>query len=103
MGKTKQEDNVEDRSGQPAELAQKSEQQTQEQKISELQMPEQQMPIAAKRIAAAIGIFLLLALVVATFVVACVDFNGKDQVFAALLLCDIVIPVFLWFILRFLR
>lgn len=93
MGKTEQEENVEDRSGQSAELAQKSEQQT----------PERQTQIAAKRIAAAIGIFFLLALVVATFVVACVDFNGKDRVFSALLLCDIVIPVFLWFILRFLR
>lgn len=61
----------------------------------------QPAPIAAKRVAAAIGVFLLLALVAATFVVACIDFDGKEQVFSALLLCDIVIPVFLWVILHF--
>ncbi|MDE6712321.1 MAG: hypothetical protein K2K20_01100 [Lachnospiraceae bacterium] len=61
----------------------------------------QTAPIAAKRIAAAIGVFLLLALVAATFVVACIDFDGKEQIFSALLLCDIVIPVFLWVILHF--
>lgn len=62
----------------------------------------QQAPIAAKRIAAAAGVILLLLLVAATFVLACMDFNGKERVFSALLLCDIAIPVFLWFILRFL-
>lgn len=61
----------------------------------------QPAPMAAKRIAAMIGVFLLLALVAATFVVACIDFDGKEQVFSALLLCDIVIPVFLWVILHF--
>lgn len=88
MGKTEPENKVEDRRGQSAELEPESEQQT---------------PIAAKRIAAVIGIFFLLVLVAATFIVACIDFNGKDHVFSALLLCDVVIPVFLWFILRFLR
>lgn len=61
----------------------------------------QAAPIAAKRIAAMIGILLLLALVAATFVVACIDFDGKERIFSALLLCDIVIPVFLWVILHF--
>ncbi len=58
--------------------------------------------MTAKRIAAMTGVLLLLVLVIATLVVACIDFNAKEQVFSALLLCDIVIPVFLWFILRFL-
>lgn len=61
----------------------------------------QPAPIAAKRIAAMIGVILLLALIAATFVVACIDFDGKEQVFSALLLCDIVIPIFLWVILHF--
>ncbi|MDE6687390.1 MAG: hypothetical protein K2K17_08745 [Lachnospiraceae bacterium] len=61
----------------------------------------QPVTLVAKRIAAAIGVFLLLALVAVTFVVACIDFDGKEQVFSALLLCDIVIPVFLWVILHF--
>lgn len=58
--------------------------------------------MTAKRIAAMTGVLLLLLLVIATLVVACIDFSAKEQVFSALLLCDIVIPVFLWFILRFL-
>lgn len=62
---------------------------------------EQPAPIAAKRIAAVIGVLFLLALIAATFVVACIEFDGKEQIFLALLLCDIVIPVFLWVILRF--
>lgn len=63
--------------------------------------PKRTTSRAAKRIAAVVGVFLLLALVIATLIVACIEFSGKEQVFLALLLCDIVIPVFLWFILRF--
>lgn len=87
MGETEQENNVEEREEQAVDFGTES---------------GQPAPIAAKRIAAAIGVFLLLLLVAATFVVACIDFNGKERVFSALLLCDVVIPVFLWFILRFL-
>lgn len=78
---------MEDRAGQTADLGQEA---------------GQPPVMTAKRIAAAVGVIFLLTLAAATFVVACVDFNGKEQVFSALLLCDVVIPVFLWFILRFL-
>ena len=56
----------------------------------------------AKRIAAMMGVVLLVVMVLATFVVPFLSFEGVDQVFTALLLCDIAIPVFLWFVLRFL-
>lgn len=63
------------------------------------------MPVngKAKRIAAMLGVILLVVMILATFVVACLNFEGSGQVFMALLLCDIAIPVFLWFILHFLH
>ena len=79
----------------------------QENKIEEMKVQDKELKkelttsVTAKRVAAVIGVFLLLALVIATLIVACIEFSGKEQVFLALLLCDIVVPVFLWFILRF--
>ena len=63
------------------------------------------MPVngKAKRIAAMLGVILLVVMILATFIVACLNFEGSGQVFMALLLCDIAIPVFLWFILHFLH
>lgn len=55
----------------------------------------------AKRIAAMTGVILLAVMILATFIVACLDFEGSGQVFLALLLCDFVVPVLMWFILRF--
>lgn len=64
-----------------------------------------EMPVngKARRIAAMLGVILLVVMILATFVVACLNFEGSGQVFMALLLCDIAIPVFLWFILHFLN
>lgn len=61
------------------------------------------MPVNGKnrRIAAMLGIILLVVLIVLTFIVACLDFEGSGQVFLALILCDFVVPVLMWFILRF--
>ena len=66
---------------------------------------EEQVPghSRGKRIAALTGVILLIVMVLATLVVACLDFNGSHQVFMALVFCDIAVPVFLWFILHFLH
>ena len=49
-----------------------------------------------KRIFAIIGIILLVALYIATLVVACLDFEGHDAVFQGLLAGSIGIPILLW-------
>lgn len=66
---------------------------------------EEQVPghSRGKRIAALTGVILLFVMVLATLVVACLDFNGSHQVFMTLVFCDIAVPVFLWFILHFLH
>lgn len=66
---------------------------------------EEQVPghSRGKRIAALTGVILLIVMVLATLVVACLDFNGSHQLFMALVFCDIAVPVFLWFILHFLH
>lgn len=51
------------------------------------------------RTVAIIGIILLLAMFIATLVVAFMDFENKDRVFMALVFSDIVVPVFLYFFL----
>ena len=48
------------------------------------------------RIVAVIGIVLLVALYVATLVVAIVDFPNADNLFKALLVADIGMPILLW-------
>ena len=70
-----------------------------------LSQDEEQVPghSRGKRIAALTGVILLIVMVLATLVVACLDFNGSHQVFMALVFCDIAVPVFLWFILHFLH
>lgn len=66
---------------------------------------EEQVPghSRGKRIAALTGVILLIVMVLATLVVACLDFNGSHQLFMVLVFCDISVPVFLWFILHFLH
>ena len=50
-----------------------------------------------KRIIALAGVILLVGMIVATLVVACLKFEGSDQIFKGLLCCDIAIPILLWF------
>ncbi|MGN0325688.1 MAG: hypothetical protein ACI4DW_05220 [Lachnospiraceae bacterium] len=66
---------------------------------------EEQVPghSRGKRIAALTGVILLIVMVLATLVVACLDFHGSHQLFMVLVFCDISVPVFLWFILHFLH
>lgn len=52
-----------------------------------------------KQIAALAGVVLLLTMVIATFVVACLKFDGSDRIFKGLLCCDIAVPILLWFYL----
>ena len=74
-----------------------------ENRMDDLEQIAAGMPANGKnrRIAAMLGIILLVVLIVLTFVVACLDFEGSGQAFLALLLCDFVVPVLMWFILRF--
>lgn len=51
----------------------------------------------AKRVIALIGVILLVIMVIATLVVACLKFDGSDKVFKGLISCDIAIPILLWF------
>lgn len=48
------------------------------------------------RIAAWIGIVLLVVLYAATLVVAIADFPNSDRLFNALLIADIGLPILLW-------
>lgn len=50
----------------------------------------------SKQIIALICVVLLVSLYVATFIVACLDFPGKDRMFAACLLATIGLPILLW-------
>ena len=54
-----------------------------------------------KRVIAMGTVIILGLMIVATLVVACLDFPGSDKVFMGLLLMDGVVPVFLWFFLHF--
>lgn len=54
-----------------------------------------------KRVIAMTTVVILGLMIVATLVVACLDFPGSDKVFMGLLLSDGVVPVFLWFFLYF--
>ena len=56
-----------------------------------------------KQAAALIGVALLLLMIIATLVVACLKFEGSANVFKGLICCDIAIPVLLWFYLYLLK
>ena len=56
-----------------------------------------------KQVSALIGVALLLLMIIATLVVACLKFEGSDMVFKGLLCCDIAIPVLLWFYLYLIK
>ena len=49
-----------------------------------------------KQIAALICVALLVLLYVATLIVACLDFPGSDQMFAACLIATIGLPILFW-------
>ncbi len=49
-----------------------------------------------KRVVALTGVVLLVLLLIATFVVGCMSFEGSQQVFVALVGFDIIIPVIVW-------
>ncbi len=49
-----------------------------------------------KQIAAITGIVLLVSLYIVTFVVAILDFPGKERLFAACLVASIGLPILLW-------
>lgn len=49
-----------------------------------------------QRILAWIGIVLLVALFVATLVLALIDFPGRERLFAACLLACVGVPILLW-------
>ena len=49
-----------------------------------------------QRIAAWIGIVLLVMLFIATLVCAFLDFEGSDRLFAACLLACVGVPILLW-------
>lgn len=49
-----------------------------------------------KRIVALVGVILLVGMIVATLVVACLKFEGSGEIFKGLLCCDIAIPILLW-------
>lgn len=49
-----------------------------------------------QRIAAWIGIILLVLLIVATLVCALVDFEGSERLFAACLFACVGVPILLW-------
>lgn len=53
----------------------------------------------ATRVIALLGVILLVGMILATFVVACIKFEGSDRIFKGLLSCDIAIPILLWFYL----
>lgn len=55
------------------------------------------------RIMALMGVIILLITIIATFVVALVNFEGSDKLFRALLVADIVIPGLLWVYLMIYR
>ena len=48
------------------------------------------------RFVALAGVAFLVIMVLATLVVACVDFDGSDKIFKGLIGMDIAIPCILW-------
>ncbi|HOO79700.1 MAG TPA: hypothetical protein PLZ77_08790 [Lachnospiraceae bacterium] len=64
---------------------------------------ERQTKTTPRQIAAWIGIIFLVVLILCTLIVACISFPGKEKVLIALSLCDIVVPVFMWFCLHLAR
>lgn len=48
------------------------------------------------RIVALLGVIILLLMIIATFVVAVVNFDGSERIFKGLLISDFVVPVILW-------
>lgn len=50
----------------------------------------------AKRVVAILCVIIMVALLIATFVAACVTFEGSQQVFMALVGIDIIFPVIIW-------
>lgn len=56
-----------------------------------------------KQLAALAGVALLVIFYLATPVAAFADFPGSDRLFAALLVCDIGLPILLWIYLWLIR
>ena len=51
------------------------------------------------QIVAIIGLIIIACMVIATFVVGCMDFEGHDRVFFVLIFSDIIVPVVMYFFL----
>lgn len=52
-----------------------------------------------KRILALITVILIVCFVIATFIIACIDFPGKETVFFGCILGVIFLPIFAWLFL----
>lgn len=52
--------------------------------------------IMFKRVVALCGAAILALLLLATLIVGCLSFEGSQQVFMALVGCDIILPVIIW-------
>ena len=52
-----------------------------------------------KRIVALITVILIVCFIIATFIIACIDFPGKETVFYGCIIGVIFLPIFSWIFL----
>lgn len=52
-----------------------------------------------KRVLALITVILMIGLIIATFIVACIDFPNKETVFPCCILAMIILPIIGWIIM----
>lgn len=50
-----------------------------------------------KRILALVTVIIIMCFIIATFIIACLDFPGKETVFFGCILGVIFLPIFAWF------
>ena len=81
---------------QKAERQKDSKQSAVQQKSTEQDATQQKAPWTAKRVAAVIGIVLLVALYVLTLVSALIGTEGANRLFKFSLGMTIAVPIFLW-------